>query len=202
MRKVCDLFISNYPPRCSAESVLRAIQSQVERRIGVPPTFLERQSVADGLRATVPNPVQADAILNINGSLILNHPIWIVKLPIELGEWTEAFSIVFETNTRDGIADLGSFAEKFALVGGDPGIVNFNRRDFVEFFLFRLGTEAREKRFWVRTLVVTNNRIESIDPWSTFLAFLPNLREINVRGNPLRARPQLFEWPEIMVVAD
>jgi hypothetical protein len=141
-------------------------------------------------------------VLSLNGLLILNYPIWIIKLPTTFGEWTEIFSIIFDANARSGIADLGSFAEKFAAAGGDPSVVNFNSRDFVEFFLFRLGTEARDKRFWVKTLILTRNSIQSIDPWTAFLAFLPNLQEINVRENPIEAVPQLLELPEIVVTCD
>jgi hypothetical protein len=186
-----DLFVSNYPLRRSVESVMRAIQSEVERRCGAPPVFLERQQIADGTRVTVPNATQADAVLALNGALILNHPIWIVRSVLSLGAHTEALSVVFAANSDSGIVDLERFAEKFAAAGSDPSVVDLNDRDFVEFFLFRLGTESRDSRFWVKTLVLTGNGIRRIDRWAPFLCFLPNLREIKARDNPMEVEPGL-----------
>jgi hypothetical protein len=78
-------------------------------------------------------------------------------------------------------------------------MVRLNSRDFVEFLLFHLGTEARDERFWVHTLILCDNDIQAIDPWSPFMHFLPHLRVINVANKRITEPPDLPEWPLLSI---
>jgi hypothetical protein len=176
------------------------VQDEVERRVGGRPNFISREPKEDGVLVILQNQIQRDKTLEINGFLVLNHPIWIVKSPEPFEGFRPVLSRVFQTNASDGIVDLGSLAQKVTDAGGDGNAVKLNNRDFVEFLLFRLGTEARDERFWVQTLVLCDNEIEAIDPWSPFLHFLPHLRVINVTENNITQKPDLSEWQQLKVV--
>jgi hypothetical protein len=191
-----DLLISNYPPS-KEDFVIQAVEAEVERRFQRRPRFMERSAVSGGLHVKVPTEAEFDAVLSLTGSLILNHPIWIVKSPNFLGPLVPILSRIFRRYSADGIVDLSNLARKVGACG-----VNFNNRDFVEFVLFQLGTHARDSRVWVRVLILGGNEIEAIDPWAPFFHFLPNLRIVDVHGNDLRRRPQFADWPKLIVKCD
>jgi hypothetical protein len=196
-----DLLISNYPPS-KEDSVIQAVQDEVHRRIQSRPRFTQYSAVSGGLRVKVPTEMEFDTLLSINGALILNYPIWIVKFPDFLNAFVPFLSRVFQKNSVDGIVDLSNLAQKVRDAGASAGCVNLNNRDFVEFLLFQLGTQARDSRFWVRAIVLGGNGIEAIDMWTRFFHFLPNLRVIDVRGNTLQRRPQFADWPKLVVECD
>jgi hypothetical protein len=159
-RQTFELFISNYPPRASKESVLYAIQYEVQQDWNARPTFLESGAVADGMRVRLPNQKQYDAVRAVKDRLVLNYPIWIIRFPDEgLGLLSYALSEIFQMNSLDGIVDLSNLAGKLKEAGGDPLHADFNNIHFVEFLLLRLGTEARDDRFWVSALILGGNGI-------------------------------------------
>jgi hypothetical protein len=149
----------------------------------------------DGILARLPDKAQRDDVVAITGTLILNHPIWIVRRPTEWRHLADALTPVFRANCSDGVVDLGHLADK---ITGDVD-VDFDERDFVEFLFLRLGTEARDDRFSVKTLVLIGNKIRSIDDWAPFFHFLPVLEVIDVRENPIKQSPALPDWPELEV---
>jgi hypothetical protein len=195
------LFLSNYPRRASKESVLCAIQHEVQQECNARPTFLDHVAVADGLRVTLPNQAQCDAVWAVNGRLVLNYPLWIIRFPSKrLGVLTHPLSEIFQENSADGVVDLSNLAAKFADTGADPWQANFKDIDFVEFLLFRLGSEARDDRFLVQALVLGGNNInKALGAWSPFFHFLPNLRLIDLRGNKVRGPVSFPEWPRLEV---
>jgi hypothetical protein len=194
------LLISNYSRRHPVESVLCAVQDAVQRRIGGRPNFLSHDVTSDdSVTVTLPNQMQVDNTLELNGALLLNYPIWIVKSPIPFANVAPVLSLVFYANASNGIVDLAQLPTKVAAAGGAKEMVRLNNRDFVEFLLFHLGREARDTPFWVHTLVLSDNNIQVIDPWSPFLHFLPNLRIIHAENNALTQRPELPEWPHLEI---
>jgi hypothetical protein len=191
-----EVLISNYPPKRPTEAVLCAIETVVELKVHRRPNFKSYQNKEGGILVRLPNKVQRDAVVDITGTLILNYPIWIIRQSTNWSHLGNALTPVFRANSSDGIVDLGYLAGKI------EHNVDFSKRDFVEFLLFRLGTEARDDRFWVTTLIVAGNEIQSIDPWASFLHFLPHLEVIDVRQNPIKSTPILPDWPELEVKWD
>jgi hypothetical protein len=63
-------------------------------------------------------------------------------------------------------------------------MVRLNNRDFVEFLLFRLATEARDDHSSVRAFMLCDNEIQSIDPWSPVLHFCRTFGRSTGRATP------------------
>jgi hypothetical protein len=195
-----EILITNFHPSKSDAFVLGDVSRVVEERWHGAPTFEDSTRLEGvGLRVFVPDH-QVEPLRSLTGSLILNNPIWIVKCPLVYGIHTDSLSAVFASQCMQGFADLSNLKQKLN-AAGKPAI-DFNDLDFVEFLLWRLGTESRDKMFYVSTLILTDNEIRSIDKWSPFFHFLPNLKKIHLNGNRLQNVPSFTEWPHLEVVYD
>ena len=196
------LYISNYLETREADTILNALSQIVYRHFNAWPTFSNISKFnppLDGFRVDVKNYVQYEAVLAMNGALIFNYPIWIIKLPNgPLSDLSEYLLSIIHGSASDGSVDLTNLAARLdRIIPPDKkallSIVDFNARDFVEFFLFMLGKEAKDRKFLVSSLFLGNNGIEFISNWTLFFYFLPNLRYLNVRNNPLREIPRLLQ---------
>lgn len=202
LRQSYDMLITNYP-KDNYLMILDLLNESVRSNFGAYPTILNKKIDENEIIITVLNHIQYDALLQLSGSFVCNYPIWITKYHQndKLDSQKQVFGLIFQRFSNNGIVELSGFADKFSKYGGDPSIVNFNNRDFVEFLLFRLGTESRDKRFWVSTLYLENNGIKTISPWVPFLHFLPNLKQIKITNNPIEYidNPILPEYLQIFV---
>lgn len=202
------LFISNYPYGRSPEAILNILNTQIFNCFGASPMFDNPSPIGDGFTVSVLNHIQYDAMLQLNGALVYNYPIWIVKFHFDdpFANQFTIFSKIFIDSLSEGQVDLTNFASKFqiadALNEGDASIVNFNNREFVEFLFFRLGVESRDNRFWVSSLILCYNGIKSISYWVPLLHFLPNLKYINLKYNNLESEPNLPDYLQISVDYD
>lgn len=199
------VLIGNYPPLFSddPDGVIRAIANQVRRITGNELSY-ERGSVFSSMEFALsfPTEQQMEAVLGLNGSFIYNNPIWIIKYPQYYENIGFDLSKIFATSTCNGQVDLNNLKQRFEQLGKNPSDIDFNNRDFVEFLLYRLGTESRDKRFYVDTLILTNNFIEDINRWSPFLVFLPTLHSLILNQNPLKQQPDLPAYPYISIDCD
>ena len=145
-----------------------------------------------------------EAMLLLNGRLVYNYPIWMVRHNEKMCQYGQALVMVYKTNTSDGQLDLSNFYHKFHEFFGkyDARYVNLNNRDFVEFVLFGLGIKSRERMLWVHTLILSDNDIESIDMWGPFFHFVPNLRNIIIKNTKLKQHPIITEWPLLKIESD
>ena len=199
-----DLFISNFPLKRSMDAVLSALSALLLRKVGAEPTFVEKEVLLDGIRVRVPNHVQYKAVLECNGAYIFNQPIWIVKLPLQVGKYTTHLATIFSRFTSNGQVDLSNLKDKLMSCGIEAkelNDANFDNRDFVEFLFFRLGSESRDKRFHVDTLLLNGNNIQNPNLFSTFLTFLPTLHRLVLNDNPIR-NEQALDWPYVEVVCE
>jgi hypothetical protein len=199
-RQTFELFFSNYPLRLSMEAIMGAFCQVVIDKYGHPPVFRDQASFLDGFRVSVPDAAQMNGIREMNGVLVFNQPIWIIKFPSQLGALYDPLARIFQQNVSNGIVDLTNLTLQFQTLGYDPKWINFKQRDFVEFLFFRLGTTSRDERFFVETLVLNQNPIESIDLWSPFFAFLPNLHYLIVNETFIRREPKLSNCPYLIVI--
>lgn len=197
-----ELFISNYPKDKNVDAILNLLYMDIEQKYGAKPKILMKMETLDGVMLQVQNQVQFKAFLSCNGDLISNQHIWIVTFPRFIGKYTEAFNIIFHNCLCNGQMDLSNLADTFSRLGLNPQVVNFNNRQFVEFLFFRLGTEARDNRYYIGSLLLNNNNIITIKPYSPFFIFLPELRHICLNGNCLKSQPILPRWPCIEVECD
>ena len=144
-----------------------------------------------------------DALLWLNGKLIHNYPIWIIKWNERMQIYTGPLSMLFSQNTEDGQIDLSYFNEKLAAIGVDVTNVNLNNRDFVEYMFYGMGCCTRERMLWVHTMILSNNNIESIDMWYPFFHFMPNLKHIIIKSTNLRQHPYMDpDWPLLQIESD
>jgi hypothetical protein len=194
------LFFSNYPLHISHEAVLGAFSAQILDRYGQEPRLTNPSIILDGFTATASNEDQLNAMRELNGILIFNQPLWIVRLPTKLGVLCDPLSRLFHQHVSNGVVDLANLGAKFEAVGSRSDWVNFKSRDFVEFLLFRLGTNSRDDRFFVESLVLNQNPIESVNEWSPFFAFLPNLHYLYLEQTLVKQQPQLVNCPYVLVI--
>lgn len=195
-----QILISNFPLNRSPDVIVNALCLLVQRACGGRPKILQQAVLQDRIIISVLNQIQMDFTLQMNGSFICNNPIWLIKAPLEFEFMTNCLTSIFHANCEDGQVDLSDLRTKVGMYGGIPNIVNFNNRDFVEFLLFRLGTDSRDQRFYVGSLILSYNAIPSVDMWSPFFHFLPNLRTLILNFNCLSAPPYLPQWPYIEIV--
>lgn len=195
------LLISNYYPEDRPpDAVLEMLKKLAFESFGGSPDFSSPLKCEGGFMVSVLNHIQYDALLQLNGALVYNYPIWIIKFPSNdtLAMHFPVFTNIF-MKSSEGQVDLSNFANKVNEEHGRPEIVNFNNREFVEFLLYRLGVDSRDKKFWVSSLILCNNGIQNINPWASFFHFLPNLKHININNNPLFEAPNLPEYMQIQV---
>jgi hypothetical protein len=192
-----ELFVSNYPTRCSPDSVIMALVA-LARSFNVQLTIRSKAPVLDGIRLGVSRD-DFQGLRSLNGHFIFNNPIWIIMFPSYWGQFTETFSLLFRRNLCNGTLDFANLSERFAAVGGDQTVIDFANEFFVEFFFWKLGAESRDNRFLVQKLILIGNGISSVSQWSPFLAFLPTLRSMILTDNPLTETPFFPRWPYIQV---
>jgi hypothetical protein len=195
-----QILITNFHLSKSDVFVLGDISRVIQEKYGGSPTFgdLTRMDGV-GIHTHIPAD-QFEPLRALTGTLILNNPIWIVKCPLVYGVYSDDLSALFASQCLQGFADLSHLTQK--LNTAQKPAIDLNDLDFVEFLLWRLGTESRDKMFYVATLILTDNEIKSIDKWSHFFHFLPNLKKIHLNGNKLSNAPSFPEWPHLEVVWD
>ena len=205
-QKGTELLIANGPIDKSRDAILTALSTTVLSRVGGRLEFVAAESVAEGVHVTLPNNVQFRALLDCNGSYVFNQKIWIIKWPEDVGVYTLWLWRVFARHTSNGVVDLSNLKEKLAAMEmPDDQLkgVNFGNRDFVEFLFYRLGTESRDRRFFVEVVLLNQNGITNLQGIGKFLVFLPTVQRIVVTDNPLKSQ-ELFipEHPYVEVICD
>ncbi|KAK8893993.1 hypothetical protein M9Y10_022423 [Tritrichomonas musculus] len=192
------LLVGNYPPLISADAIVNEIKDQIKRFTGND-TIIQNCEVLKSIEFLLylSNRNQAEAILKLNGSYIYNNPIWIVKFPTNHQKYIFDLSEIFSMTTCNGHVELSNLKQKFERLGKDSSDINFNNRDFVEFLFYRLGSESRDRRFFIDTLNLSDNLIEDVNSWSPFLVFLPTVRTIILNNNHLKERPNFPAFPFI-----
>ena len=198
------VFVSNFTNGATVSDIFEALKREIESRLW-PLSATVGQEVAGGFTIVLPNMMQMQAVLAMNGCLIKNYPIWIVRFGFFLLRFTDLLRRVILANYSDGLVDLSRLQEKWNEEDGESSgqnYVNMNNRDFVEFVLFTIGMLARDERIWVHSLVLSENGIEDVNPWAGFFHFLPNLRYLNVMDNPLTQPTKLVFFPWIYVDED
>ena len=205
-QKGTDLLIANGPRDKSNDAILTALSTAVLSRVGGRLEFVAVESVAEGIHVTLPNNVQFRALLERNGSYVFNQKIWIIKWPEAVGAYTLWFWRVFSRNTSNGVVDLSNLKQKLAAMEmPDDQVkgVNFGNRDFVEFLFYRLGTESRDRRFFVEVVLLNQNGITNVQGIGKFLVFLPTVQRIVVSDNPLKSQDLFIpEHPYVEVICD
>jgi hypothetical protein len=198
------LLISNYSQEYSYTSVLSVLTSLITQRTGLYPQWILVEMITGigiGIKITFKDQDQYDAVHSCNGCFVLKSRIWIVQFPSVLGSLCPTLTSLFRTHTWHGQVDLSGLANQFEQLGENPRQINFNDLIFVEFLLFHLGTEARDERFLVRTLLLNNNNIEDVNKWAPFMHFLPDLHLIVLTENPLKFAPTALATKRIRVEA-
>lgn len=200
------VFVSNFTNGATVSDIFEALKREIESRLW-PLSATVGQEVAGGFTIILPNMMQMQAVLAMNGCLIKNYPIWVVRFGFLLEVFTDLLRRVILANYSDGLVDLSRLQEKWNEEDRDGlsqgrDYVNMNNRDFVEFVLFTIGMLARDERIWVHSLVLSENGIEDVNPWARFFHFLPNLRYLNVMDNPLTQPTKLVFFPWIYVDED
>lgn len=199
-----SVLIGNYPPLISADGVIQAIINIIRRSTGNELKCKHGIISLDTLEFSIsfPNAEQMKAVLDLNGTFIYNNPIWIIKFPTFYGQYGPVLSTIINRSICNGQIDLSNLKNRFAKLGNDPSVVDFNKLDFVEFFLYQLGTESRDKRFFIDSLILNNNNIQDINKWSPYLTFLPTLQTLVLNQNPLKRAPDLPAFPYIIIKSD
>jgi hypothetical protein len=195
---ISQILVTNFHRSKSDALVLGDLSRLFQEKSGRSPTFADVSRLEPfGIKVSVPDK-DAEALRALTGTLILHFPIWIIKLPSEFGIYSDDLATLFTSQCLQGFADLSQLKQKLNRAGRLE--IDFNNLDFVEFLLWKLGMESRERMFWVATLVLTDNEIRKVDKWGPFFHFLPNLRRINLKGNKLDNMPTWPEWPNLYVV--
>lgn len=203
-----DIMITNYHRSQSPESILQQLSTKVLEVFKLSPNFstdiVPLPTDPPSFKVSVNSYAQFHAILLMNGILIFNYPIWIVKFhsPQDyLGAQVQAFRLAFLTSQNNGLVDLNDFESRFRASGGITEaqdaqgqlvkIIDFNNRDFVEYFFYSLGLFSIIDHFWVSKIILTHNNIENINGWGPFFHFLPNLKYVNLNSNKIYQTPNL-----------
>lgn len=203
-----EILISNYPIMKSTDAIMSAISLEVLSRFGGLPVFKSKKPVPDGIRAVLANNQQFQALLSCNGMYIFNQKIWIIKFPLAVGAYTTWFARIFVRYTSNGIVDLSNLRDKLKELEVPDKLLkdaNFNNRDFVEFLFYRLGTESRDSRFFVETVLLNGNNINMAQKLAPFLVFLPTLRRLVLNDNPIKVKEDglfLPQCPFVEVVCE
>lgn len=199
-----SVLVGNYSPLTSANGIIQSIVDQIRRSTGNELDFKYGLIFPQSLEFTIslPNAAQMKAVLDLNGSLIHNNRIWIIKFPAFYEKYGLDFSEIFNKSICNGQIDLSNLRKKFDDLGKNATIIDFNKQDFVEFLFYRLGTESRDKRFFIHTLILNNNFIQDINEWNSYFAFLPTLHTIILNQNPIKRQPYLPSYPYITIQCD
>lgn len=202
--------ITNYPPRASPDAVWSRLKKVFAEVWGSEPGVIGTvEAIGDGTHKTemftvnLINRAHMDALLWLNGKLIYNYPIWILRWNRSMEVYTGPLSLLFSQNTEDGQIDLSNFREKMEAIGADMTNVSLNNRDFVEYLFYGMGCCARGRMLWVNTMILSDNDITSIDMWYSFFHFMPNLKHIIIKNTNLRQHPYMDpDWPFLRIESD
>jgi hypothetical protein len=197
-----DLLISNFAATRSPDAIVDELEKLAGRgSLG----NKQYERCFDGIRIHPANLQVANALLERNGLLIFNWPLWIIRVPWGLFAQQGPYEVlrqIFLQNCCNGKMDLGNLQTKIGRMGVQTKWIDFGNRDFVEFLLYRLGSESRDQKFIVRDLILTGNGIQQVDAWSSFLRFLPDLRTIVLHDNHISRPPNLGEWNRPLLVVE
>lgn len=201
-----SILIGNYPLFVDPDAIIEQIKNIISKTSGfnltikkgiLSTTFLSQQ-----FSILVPNQAQFDSILALNGYFVFNSKIWIIRFPFEFLQLGQILPVIINRSISDGIYDLGNLRDQFSSNGIDPNIVNFDNYYFVEYLFYCIGSEARDQRFLIVQMIATNNNIHDINSWPRFLHFIPSLRILDVRNNPLVNEPKIPESYGVQVMTD
>jgi hypothetical protein len=188
-----SLFISNYnnPNGTDGEIAPIVIVSAIERHLGYSPFTQAPRPDNGGFYIAVSPQSMADVQALHGFYLVGRRRLWIVREPsAQYRQLWGALRLIF-ASISCGVAHLSDLRAQVQNAGGNPALVDFRSRDFVEFLLFALGRISQDDGFDVELLDVSNNPIGDLTNWVPFLCFLPGLHTICCENCALTRKPQL-----------
>ncbi|OHT04870.1 hypothetical protein TRFO_27543 [Tritrichomonas foetus] len=190
--KEFSMLVGNYPPSISPDAILNALINLIREKYRKNPNVTKTNEFPSfDFQISVPSLEEQNAFLSLNGCFVFNNPIWIIKFPYVYDSISLQLSGIFRNATCNGIVDLSNLRQYFESHGFNSNLVDFGQRDFVEFLLFRLGSESRDRRFLINTLIVNGNNIQNINGWAPFFVFMPALHNVIAYNNPINVLPNI-----------
>lgn len=197
------VLVSNYPPIISSDAVIEMLIGQVFRnkKIQITPT---KGTIFPDYEFSLffPNQMQVDAVLTLNGSYVYNNPIWIIKYPFFLKSYRPFLTSLIYSSCSNGQVDFNNLAQRSTIFGINPSIINFNEPDFVEYIFYLLGTESRDKRIYIESIILNNNQILNLNIMPCIFVFLPMLRKLYANQNPLVEEPHFLQNRLVSIFID
>lgn len=193
------VFVTNYPTDINPNSVINFIQSNVQNSLHKKLEIYMKTLWADGISFSLPNQIQAAAVLNLMGTRFHNQHLWVIRFPGDLKNDSPIFSRVFQKNYHDGIMDLSNLFDKLTAEAPNGFTFNINIQEHVEYLFYRLGQEAKENNVIIKSLRLRYNYITMLDQLDRLLWFLPGLLELDLTGNTLMYGPMSRTFPNVQI---
>lgn len=184
------VLVGNYPPSIGPDAIIEAISRQTFSMIKYQVTPM-KGTIFPNYEFSIfySNEIQVNAVLNANGTYIYNNPIWIIKYPFIYQSYRQPIINLISSFVSDGLGDFSNMAQRSVSFVNNSNFINFNDQTFAEYFFYMLGSESRDKRFFIESIILSNNSIIDINIIMKYFVFLPTLRTVYANQNPLKYEP-------------
>lgn len=195
------ILVGNYPQSIGPDAIIQAISMQTFSMVKYQVTPMKGTIFPNNeFSIFYSNETQVNAVLNINGSYIYNNPIWIIKYPFIYQSYRQPIINLISSFVSDGLGDFSNLAQRSVSFGNNTNFINFNDQNFAEYFFYMLGSESRDKRIFIESIILNSNSIIDLNIIIKYFVFLPTLRTVYANQNPLKYEPK--PHPRIIIYYD